>query len=95
MFNRGIGTFKLNWRLFQAIELSEDASLQALIIVLIIFLVSSFENALGAQFAHRPFHPQFVGSFIWSFIGWIVWSLVSFWVGKVVFKSQEDLACIV
>jgi hypothetical protein len=95
MFNRIIGTFRLDRRLFEEIEHSEDASLQAFIIVLVISLVSSFGNALGAQSAHRPFLPQFIGSFIWSFCGWIVWAVVSFYIGKIFFKSQGDLAGMV
>jgi len=91
MFNRIIGTFKLDRHLFEEIERSEDATLQALIIVLFISLVSSFGYALGAQSAHRSFLPQFVGSFIWSLIGWILWAVVSFCVGKYYFKGQGDL----
>ena len=95
MFNRVIGTFKLDRRLFDEIEHSEDATAQALLIVAVVSVVSSFGNALGAQFAHRPFLPQFVGSLIWSLIGWILWSVVSFSVGKIIFKGQGDLAGMV
>jgi hypothetical protein len=95
MFNRVIGTFKLDRRLFEEIERSEDATVQALLIVVIVSLVSSFGNALGAQSAHHPFLPLFVGSLVWSLIGWILWSVVSFFIGKNIFKGEGDLAGIV
>jgi hypothetical protein len=95
MFNRVIGTFKLDQRLYEEIESSEDATLQALFIVAIVSVVSSFGTALSAQSAHRPFLPLFVGSLIWSLIGWILWSVVSFFIGKIIFKGQGDLIGVV
>ena len=55
MFNRVIGTFKLDRRLFEEIERSEDATGQALFIVVAVSIIASLGNGLGAQLAHRSF----------------------------------------
>ena len=51
MFNRVIGTFKLDRRLFEEIEHSEDAPFQALLIVLVVSVVSSI-GKVSAPFLH-------------------------------------------
>jgi hypothetical protein len=91
MFNRVIGTFKLDKRLFVEIERSEEATAQAALVVVVISIVTALGNGLGAQLTHRSFFLQFIGSLTWSVIGWIIWSAVSFFIGSILFKGRGSM----
>jgi hypothetical protein len=94
MFNRIIGVFKLDRRLFDELEQSEDATVQAIIIVVCVTILASFGNGLAAKFSNHSFFPQFIGSILWSFVGWILWSVTTYFVGTTFFGGKGELSHI-
>ena len=88
MFNRVIGIFRFDLKLYGEIEHSENATAQALLIVAAVSVIAALGNALGAQIAHHPFFPRFITSLIWGLVGWILYTAISFFVGTVLFKGH-------
>ncbi len=54
---------------------------------------SSPQQEMGWQqeFAQHAFFPQFFSSLVWSLIGWILWSVISLFIGTTIFKGKGDL----
>ncbi len=94
MFNRVIGIFRFDIRLYGEIEHSEDATAQALLVITAVSLIAAIGNGLGAQIAQRPFFPRFITSLIWGLVGWIIYTAISFFVGTVLFKGRGTPAGI-
>ena len=70
--------------LYEEVERDVDATSQAALVVLIVAVASGI-GAIGLG--------DGVGGFIFgiisAFVGWIVWSFVTYWVGKTLFKTHE------
>ena len=91
MFDRIAGVFRLNVNTFEEIEHDESATSQAAIIVAIIALL----NGLGAGFFADPARGGFISAFLstilWAFAGWIIWAVVSYFVGTAFFGGQATV----
>lgn len=92
MFQRIIGVFKLDKRVFQEIEHDESATSQAAMVVGLVALLSAIGGLIsvliggGGDFLGGVLFP-----FVWAFIGWIVWSAVTFFVGTKLFGGEATL----
>jgi hypothetical protein len=91
LVNRIIGVFKLDVGTFEAIEHDPNATSQAALIVAIVALLSAFGSAFGAVFSNSGFFSNFISALIWTFLGWLVWSVISYFVGVNFFGGQATL----
>jgi hypothetical protein len=70
--------------LYEEVERDVDATSQAALVVLVVSIASGI-GAIGTDTG--------VGGFIFgviaAFVGWIVWSFVTYWVGKTLLKTHE------
>ncbi|MGE0542700.1 MAG: YIP1 family protein [Dehalococcoidia bacterium] len=70
--------------LYEEVERDVDATSQAALVVLVVAIASGI-GAIGTGSG--------IGGFIFgviaAFVGWVVWSFVTYWVGKTLFKTHE------
>lgn len=90
MLTRIIGVFKLSASTFEEIEHNTSLTLPAAIIVVLVSLVSGVGNGLFNRFSDKSFFTGFIGSLISGILGWIIWSLVTWFVGTRFFKGQAE-----
>lgn len=91
MFNRILGVLKLDSNTFEEIEHDPNATTQALIIVAVIALISAVGSGLGSSIGGGSFIGNFITSLIWTFIGWALWSVVTYFVGTALFQGQATI----
>jgi hypothetical protein len=91
MFEYIPGVFKLDPNTFEEIEHNQSATSQAAMVVAIIALLSGFGSGVGALVSGNNFFGNFISSFAWVFIGWLLWSVVTYFVGTTFFKGQATL----
>lgn len=89
IWERVLRIIKLDKTVFTEVEHDESATAEALIIV----LVTGFLSAIGQGISSDTgFFGAFIGSFISSIlISWILWSLLTLWIGTNVFGGEADL----
>ncbi|MFZ2097158.1 MAG: YIP1 family protein [Anaerolineales bacterium] len=91
MLARIVGVFKLNVPTFEEIEHNTSLTLPAALIVILVSLISGVGNGLFNGFRDKSFASGFFGSVISVIVGWIIWSIVTWFVGTRLFKGQADL----
>jgi hypothetical protein len=91
VFDRVVGIFKLDRICFEEIEHDQHATLQAFLIVIVVSLVSSLGGGLSASLRSQSFFGSFFVSLVWSFFGWLIWSVVSHLVGTGLFGGKGSL----
>ncbi len=91
MFNRILGVLKLDSNTFEEIEHDENATTQALIIVAVIALISALGSGIGSSIGGGGFIGNFISTLIWGFVGWLLWSVVTYFVGTALFKGQATV----
>lgn len=91
MFNRILGVLKLDSNTFEEIEHDPNATSQAVIIVAIIAVISALGSGFGASIGGGSFFGNFLSSLIWVFIGWLLWSVVTYFVGTTFFQGQATV----
>ena len=91
MFNRILGVLKLDSNTFEEIEHDENATTQALIIVAVIALISALGSGIGSSIGGGGFIGNFISTLIWGFVGWLLWSVVTYFVGTALFKKQATV----
>jgi len=91
MLARIIGVFKLDVKVFEEIEHNTSMSLPAALIVLLVSLVSGLGNGLFNTYIHQTFFSGFLGSLISVLLGWLLWSVVTWFVGTRFFKGAADM----
>jgi hypothetical protein len=91
MFNRILGVLKLDSNTFEEIEHDENATTQALIIVAIVALISALGSGIGSSIGGGSFIGNFISTLIWGFVGWLLWSVVTYFVGTALFKGQATV----
>jgi small basic protein len=91
MLARIIGVFKLDVKTFEEIEHNTSLTLPAAVIVVLVSLLSGVGNGLFNGFRDKSFISGFLGSLISVIIGWIIWSVVTWFVGTRLFKGEADL----
>lgn len=91
MFARIVGVFKLSASTFEEIEHNTNLTLPAALIVILVSLVSGVGNGLFNGFVHKTFLGGFIGSLLSVLLGWLLWSVVTWFVGTRFFKGEADL----
>jgi hypothetical protein len=91
MLDRIIGVFKLDVATFEEIEHDKTATSQAAIVVLIVALIGAIGSGIGASMADSSFISSFIGSIIATFGGWLIWSVVTYFVGTSLFAGKATL----
>ena len=93
-FNRIIGVFKLDTKTFAAIESDQAATTQAMIIVAIVAVLNGLGSGISTAFmgGGHGFFPRFISTLVWGFIGWLLWAVVTYYVGTKFFGGKADLA---
>ena len=81
MFARIIGVFKLDAENFEEIEADSSLTLTAALIVALVGLVSGLGNGLFNGFIHKTFLGGFIGALVSVLLGWMLWSVVTWFVG--------------
>jgi hypothetical protein len=91
-FDRIIGVFKLDARVFAEIERDQTATSQAAIIVAIVAVLSAIGSGISAAIGGGGGAlGSILFSLIWTFIAWIVWSAVTYFVGTSLFNGEADM----
>jgi hypothetical protein len=80
---RMIRAARLDSTVFDEVEHDLTATTQALYVVLIVSLASGIGGALAVILAGAPGQAigNLVGGLISSVVGWVLWSLITYWVG--------------
>ena len=93
MFARFIGVFKLDSKTFEEIEHNASLTLPAALVVVIVALIGGLGNGLFNSLlgSGRTFGRGFISSLIGVIVGWLIWSVVTWFVGTRLFKGQADL----
>jgi hypothetical protein len=53
--------------------------------------LAAFGAGIGAQFAGASFIANFISAMIWTFIGWLLWSVISYFVGTALFGGTATI----
>lgn len=92
LLDRIIGVFKLDANTFEEIEADRTATTQAALVVAIVAIVGGIIGAgLGTLVGGGNFLPTFLSILINAFASWIVWSVVTYFVGTTLFGGQATL----
>ena len=91
MFNRIMGVFKLDTNTFEAIESDSSATGQATLIVAIVALLASLGSGFGSLIGGGNFVANFITTLVWTFVSWVLWSVVSYFVGTTFFGGKATL----
>jgi hypothetical protein len=87
MLQRILRIIKLDFSVFREIESDPDATGEAAIIVALTTFLSAVGSAVASQHAVR----SFIGSLISGLVGWVVWAVVTFYIGRGIFKGKGSL----
>jgi len=96
MINRIMRAIRLDWTVFREIAEDQSAMTQAAIIVAIVTFLSGIGTFIGALIAEAEFGTALLGFFsTWLIsgilLGWIVWSVLTYFVGTLLFKGKTDI----
>jgi hypothetical protein len=91
LIDRVIGVFKLDINTFEDIEKDQGATSQAAMVVLLVALLSGLGGAIGGRLTDSGFVGGFLSAFISVFLGWVLWSAVTYFVGKTLFGGEADM----
>lgn len=80
---RMIGAARMDIDVYEDVERDVDATSQAAIVVLIVAIASGIGRLADDGVGGLVF------GVIAAFVGWIVWSFVTYWVGKTIFKTEN------
>lgn len=91
MINRIIGVFRLDVNTFEEIEHDQSATGQAALVVLLVAIISGLGSGFGASITGTTFARAFITALLGAIFGWILWSVVSWFVGTSFFGGQADI----
>ena len=81
--NRMVRAAQLDNHLYEEVERDVDATSQAAIVVAIVAVTTGIGQIRDGGISGLIF------GIIAAFVGWIVWSFVTYWVGKTLFKTEN------
>ncbi|UCC77198.1 MAG: YIP1 family protein [Anaerolineales bacterium] len=87
MIDRILRILRLDFAVFKEIESDPQATTEAAIIVVVTTLLSALGSAI---FADNPL-TSFVSSVVSGLVGWVVWSVVTYFVGMSIFGGKGTL----
>ena len=88
MIDRIIRAIKLDKLLFREVALNENRLTESFIIVLLVAVVSGLGNAINAS---RPVFSFFAEITNNIFFGWILWSLIAYFIGTAFFNGNSTV----
>jgi hypothetical protein len=91
IFQRAIRIVKFDVAVYNEIEKDEGATQEAWLIVIITSLLAAIGAGVAATAipqAGGSFFGTFVGSLISGIVGWLLWSLVTWFIGTRLFQGQ-------
>jgi hypothetical protein len=91
MLARVVGVFKLDKNTFEEIEHNTSLTLYAAIIVALVALVSGVGTAFYRLIFSGNVLSGFFGSVFSTLIGWVVWSVVTWFIGTRLFNGQASI----
>ena len=83
MLDRIMRLLRLDFSVFKEIESDPQATTEAVIVV----AASTFLSALGSAIGSDRVAVNFISSIVGGLVGWLVWSGVTYAIGKSVFKG--------
>lgn len=88
MIDRIVRAIRLDWTVFREIAADPKAMSEATIIVVIV----TFLSALGGGAAADNFFIGFLVTWLVDIlVGWIGWAIITYLVGRLLFKGQSDI----
>lgn len=91
MLQHLIGVFKLDSQTFETIEKDTNLTGPAALIVIIVSIISGLGNGLFNSISRESFFGGFFGGLIAVLLGWLLWSVITWFVGTRLFHGQADL----
>ena len=91
LMQRLVGVFRLDARTFEEVEHDRSATGQAALVVALVALLTGLGSGLTTVLGTGAFFETFISIVIWSFLGWILWSLITYLVGTVLFAGRADM----
>jgi hypothetical protein len=99
MFERIIGVFKLDRKVFADVEHDESATMQAAIVVAIVAALSVvgmllqmlFSVVRGGRLQLGATLLSVIATFAVTFLNWVVWSAVTYFIGTKLFNGEATL----
>jgi hypothetical protein len=96
MIDRIVRAIRLDWTVFREIAEDKNAMSQAAIIVVVVTFLSALGGAGGLLIARVSAGTAFLGFLVdWLvngvLIGWIGWSILTYFVGAILFKGKSDI----
>jgi hypothetical protein len=90
MIERILRIVKLDFSVFKEIESDPNATLQAAIVVVAANLLAAIGTAARAE-APRAFFATWVVAFVSGVVAWVMWWVVTHYVGKMLYRSGGTL----
>ncbi len=91
LIERVLGVLKLDVNTYEAIEADESATSQAALVVAIVAIVGGVVGGIFSAMLDGSFIGTFISTLLSAFIGWFVWSIVTYFVGTMLFGGKADL----
>lgn len=91
MYQRILKVFQLNPAVFEDVEHDRTSIGQAALVVLIAGILSGLGGAFGAFFNERAVLGTLLGSIGWALTAWLLWALISYFIGVFIFHGTADL----
>jgi hypothetical protein len=92
MFQRMVGAAGLNVHTYEQVENDPDATLQAMLVVIIVSIAAGIGGLLAVgDEAGNPIWGLVLGV-IGSLVRWTLWALITFWIGTTILKTDRTNA---
>ena len=88
MIARIMRAIRLDWTVFREIAEDANAMSEAAIIVVIVTFLSALGGAIGADSFFLSFFVGWIAAIV---VGWILWAVITYFVGTALFKGQTDI----
>ena len=94
MLDRVLRVIKLDKSVYAEVEADEMATSQAAIVVAIVAVLSAIGSGVGTLISSggSGFVAAFLGAIVTAFISWLVWSVVTYFVGTTLFKGEATVS---
>jgi hypothetical protein len=88
MIARIMRAIRLDWTVFREIAEDANAMSEAAIIVVIVTFLSALGGAIGADSFFLNFFVGWIAAIV---VGWILWAVITYFVGTALFKGQTTI----
>jgi hypothetical protein len=91
MLQRLTGVFALKPPTFEEIEHDQSATVQAGVVVVIVALLTGVGSALFSWNSGRTAIGSLIGGILWTLAGWLLASVIVYFIGTSLFGGKADL----